>query len=535
MLVSEYDAFVQRTDQSIHLPDAERQAVAIYGLASEIGSVVAALKKRFLGSGGISWNAPDEELIEELGDVMWYCFSLARLANERHVNIFVHDIANLRRQLSANDDLARTIAAVLDPEEHRAFLTAAEGFSSRTRGMHFEDYQDLAFLTARTHGQDLLRVCVAVLWQLSAQLLRETIPAIEQQLNREVLHKPLNDILGETAWHISAIASLFGLKLSDIAEFNREKISLRWDRTVRTPLHDEGLSPAMQFPREFEIAFLPVAPGRSRMYFEGRRLGDDLTDNAYSDDGYRFHDVMHLANAAVLGWSPVLRSLMGRKRKHDVRIDEIEDGARARIVEEAVIKAVHSEGQRLARRRGETPEQAPTPLLESSADIGFSLLKLIAGFVRDLEVSKNRFSEWESAILQGHNLFHRLRREGQGTVTVDLNNRRLDFSPRVFVPLRGRVAGLGSATLSGRPQVREGIVDPDRDALAKSAILDALGLSATAQDMPSDLHVTVRSDDDLVSVKAGGAVQAAMWDRGILAFRVTYRDGQALAVGLTDD
>ena len=63
-------------------------------------------------------------------------------------------------------------------------------------------------------------------------------------------------------------------------------------------------------------------------------LGDDLTDNSYREDGYRFHDVMHLANVACLHWSPVLHALMKRKRKSNRRTDEVEDGARAMIFEE---------------------------------------------------------------------------------------------------------------------------------------------------------------------------------------------------------
>ena len=40
-----------------------------------------------------------------------------------------------------------------------------------------------------------------------------------------------------------------------------------------------------------------------------------LFPNAYRDDGYRFHDVMHLTFAALLGWSPVLRSLLRKMEK----------------------------------------------------------------------------------------------------------------------------------------------------------------------------------------------------------------------------
>ena len=86
------------------------------------------------------------------------------------------------------------------------------------------------------------------------------------------------------------------------------------------------------------------------MYLNGRQLGDDLTDNTYDEDGYRFHDVLHLANVAHLSWSPVMRSLMKLKRKDDRNplLDVVEDGARAKIVEEAILKVVHSEGSEIA-------------------------------------------------------------------------------------------------------------------------------------------------------------------------------------------
>ena len=65
------------------------------------------------------------------------------------------------------------------------------------------------------------------------------------------------------------------------------------------------------------------------IYPDGKFIGDSLSDNAYVDDGYRFHDVMHLAHMAVLGWSPVMRNLLKLKRKSQPTIDEVEDGARA--------------------------------------------------------------------------------------------------------------------------------------------------------------------------------------------------------------
>ena len=40
----------------------------------------------------------------------------------------------------------------------------------------------------------------------------------------------------------------------------------------------------------------------------------------------RLLDVIHLAHASVLGWSPVLRALMGAKRKSVHDLDRTEDG-----------------------------------------------------------------------------------------------------------------------------------------------------------------------------------------------------------------
>ncbi|MFI0349933.1 hypothetical protein [Actinomadura sp. 9N407] len=60
----------------------------------------------------------------------------------------------------------------------------------------------------------------------------------------------------------------------------------------------------------------------------------------------RMHDVFHLSYAAVLGWSPVMRSLMRRKRKSDPAIDEAEDGGRAIAIEEGISTMVFSYASR---------------------------------------------------------------------------------------------------------------------------------------------------------------------------------------------
>jgi NTP pyrophosphatase (non-canonical NTP hydrolase) len=135
MLVSEYDTFVRSTDRSVNKPFEERLDIATYGLTAEIGSVVAAIKKRLLAQGEAEdWALANEEIVEELGDVIWYGFSLASILNSKKpVNIFAHDVVNLKREIGADDQRAERIRGVLDPSKRQAFLQAAEGFPKRTK------------------------------------------------------------------------------------------------------------------------------------------------------------------------------------------------------------------------------------------------------------------------------------------------------------------------------------------------------------------------------------------------------------------
>lgn len=526
MLVADYDQFVQDSDQSRTKDDQTRFDIALYGLAGEIGSVVSAIKKRLLAEGGEEqWNVPNGEIEEELGDVIWYCFLLARLANPtKPVNIFSHDIESLRLEISGTSERSKRIRTMLDPAKVDEFLTAATEFPRATRSMVFSDYQNLAFLTARTPDRTLVEVCLAVLWQLSAELFRSKLPDIERELNKSLIDRPFNQSLGEIAWHISALASVYGLSLGKIAETNRKKVSYRLDRVHPTPLHDDGYLASEQLPRHFKIGVVTIGSGRSRMYLNGRRLGDDLTDNAHDEDGYRFHDMMHLANAAKLGWSPVLRSLMNKKRRSNPKIDEVEDGARAKIVEEAVIKAIHSEGERIAAEKSDYYGISPIRLFSNSGEITFRFLKFIHNFVGGLEVDKNRYWEWEDAIISGHDMFYKLRCEGQGTITVNLDTRSIEYVPDVTVEITGTVAGLGSAIYENSMLDLDdrfegaGVVSPD-DAARKLAVLGSIGITAPSRKHLESIQIT--EVESGISVKATGTVQQAMWDRRIVAFRTT--------------
>ena len=111
------------------------------------------------------------------------------------------------------------------------------------------------------------------------------------------------------------------------------------------------------------------------MLVNGIKTGDDLSDNRYQDDGYRFHDVFHIAYAAhVLGWSPTIRALMRRKRKSVPIVDEVEDGGRAIAIEEGIVAMTFS----YAERRN---------FLEGANAIDAGILRIIKDMTAHLEVS----------------------------------------------------------------------------------------------------------------------------------------------------
>ncbi len=530
MKAAEYDGFVRRTDRSASKSKADRRSIALYGLVGEIGSLVSAVKKKILSEGGeVAWDQPNEEIKEEIGDTLWYCYSLAQVANDEFVDILASDISLLTREIGGQNERAEKIRAALNPESKDEFLAAAQHFPGGG-SCSFNDYQKLAFKTARTDGRTLLEVCLAVLPQLGAELLRPTLPEIELTLNKNIADRPTNVVLGEIAWHLAAIASLYHVPLNDVVEFNQNKVSFRAERGTPTPLHDAGRPAHERLPDSFEVAFVRVGPGVSRMYFEGRRLGNDLTDNATNDDGYRFHDVIHLALVAHLGWSPVVRGFMGRKRPD---VDEVEDSGRAKVVEELVIKAIHAEGERLQKEGGRCSVDGPSRLFPDRSAIPFTLLKTLRSWVEGREVWKNAYWEWEDAIYRGSEIFFQLRQERQGTVYVDLRSREVQFAPELAPDIPGVTVGLGMGSANGgdlerhKEMLSEFELQWAREKecvlqtiAAKRALAQALGFSDKAA--PWHEFVVQVVGDRRVSVRASGGFQERIWALGVVGYKAAF-------------
>jgi NTP pyrophosphatase (non-canonical NTP hydrolase) len=230
----------------------------------------------------------------------------------------------------------------------------------------------------------------------------------------------VSEELGDLLWYVANVASKFDLDLNVIAEANLKKVRDRWGEVQAAGAvdFDAEYPETERFPRRFEMDFTEVMVEglvKMRLLKDGKPVGNELTDNAYDpDDGYRFHDVFHCAYAAVLGWSPVIRKLHGRKRKSNATVDEVEDGARAAAIEEGLSAMVFE----YARQHN---------FLEGVVALDYSLLRTVKGVTSQLEVSKCGLGSWERAILQGFEVWRELKRHRGGRVLADLNGQRISY------------------------------------------------------------------------------------------------------------
>jgi NTP pyrophosphatase (non-canonical NTP hydrolase) len=226
--------------------------------------------------------------------------------------------------------------------------------------------------------------------------------------------------IGDILWYLANLASKMDLDLSAIAQENLAKTRDRWppDASPRRQLLDERFPRHEQFPRRFvaEIREIETDQLRAVLTIDGVEVGSRIADNAHTDDGYRFHDVFHLANVAILGWSPVLRGLMKRKRKSDPKIDDAEDGGRAIVIDETVVAFVFQ----YARRHD---------FLREVKTVDYSLLKTMKQLVAEFEVGYCTTHEIEQAILAGYRAWNRIRDARGGVLDVDLEERSIVVRP----------------------------------------------------------------------------------------------------------
>ena len=288
--------------------------------------------------------------------------------------------------------------------------------------MDFPDYQRAVRDTDQTAGRELTDMAVHLLGLAGeAGSVATAYKKYLRDGDADATYKlRLREELGDVLWYVATLTNKLDLSLDEIAAANLDKTRSRWLPGSHEPL-DADFPDTERLPRQGTYDFIPdTSPSgypQVRMQFNGEPLGDPLTDNRATDDGYRFHDIFHLAYATYLGWSPVTRALIKRKRKSDPATDEQEDGGRAIVAEEGVSLFAFAYGTLHHHLAGVTR-------------LDQQLLDGITLMTSGLEVSTRSHADLETAILEGHRVYRLLLKQGGGTVDFDADAPSLTFRPR---------------------------------------------------------------------------------------------------------
>lgn len=369
--------------------DPDRLQYIRFGYFGEIGGLLSSVKK----AGRDRLQAAQNNLAaEELGDALWYLTIAAHLLG------------------IPADALGEQCILVLRAEFGESKKAPAPPITFRQIDGLIETQRD----------EDTIPRPI----QLGKLALSAGVLAEMSHTGLESMAAPKREAyFGLLLSELAKTCSSFNLTLEDVALGNLEKTASRWpsDQNREFPLFDEGFPEHEQFEREFTIEFIERGEGQNRHVVQrlnGVYIGDRLTDNSNEPDDYRFHDVFHLAYVAYLGWSPVLRGLLKRKRKSDPTKDENDDGARAAIIEEGIATWIFDHAKKHDYYEGIQPGR-----------LDYGLLKQIQGMVRGYEVEQCKLWQWELAILEGFKMFRELRTHRGGSIVVNITEGTLTFKP----------------------------------------------------------------------------------------------------------
>ncbi|GJM05594.1 MAG: pyrophosphatase [marine bacterium B5-7] len=360
--MSEYEKLVAPTDK---MPlDLTPVLLGLYG---EVGSVMATSKK--LHREKEVYTGHRKAAIEEFGDVLWYFAAICRR-------------------------LDRDISQLLDTDSSEILCTDKPDNKVKSDPQIMVSLGEIDF--------ELLRL------GKEASNLLSLSPDSESPSER----------IASFASQFQKAIKISNISLREISSLNLRKTRGRFlDPDVSTlPTFDDTFEADEQLPETFAIEIRERRSGRSYMSLNGVFIGDPLTDNIKDTDGYRFHDVFHLAFAAVLHWSPVFRALIKHKRKSIADIDEQQDSGRAIVVEEGLTAWIFSQAKEIG-------------YFEGKQTVSFDILKTVQNFVAGYEVEACPLKLWEHAILQGYKAFRQVRDNSGGILIGDRRSRTLEYVP----------------------------------------------------------------------------------------------------------
>ena len=342
------------------------------GLFGEVGSVMAIVKKRRREDTA----SPEfhDEKIEEFGDSLWYFAAVCKKLGHNFEGIFSHVIDNF--------DYAHSIS------------TADSTTFPIARAYKSSDIPDLDTV--------LLQLGIA-----TADILRLSTNSTKKETKNTFC-----DFAHIYMQSIQAAEIDFG----EVVRLNIEKVRGRFIETKidDLPTYDKDFDEEESLPEDFEIKITQRKRGQTYLQWNGVFIGDPLADNMHDEDGYRYHDVFHMANAAFLHWSPTFRALIKHKRKSSTKHDEVEDSGRAIVIEEGLTAWIFS------RAKG-------VKYFDNASKVSFNMLKTIQQFVHGYEVQNCPLNQWEKAILEGYKVFRQVRDNDGGVIVGDLKNRTITF------------------------------------------------------------------------------------------------------------
>ena len=229
--------------------------------------------------------------------------------------------------------------------------------------------------------------------------------------------KPRESLIRFARVYLNAIQST-GLTFASIVKTNLKKTSGRFCnlKIDKLPDFDADFPEEEQLPGHFEIHIIQRKNEQSYLRWNGVFIGAPLSDNIREPDDYRFHDVFHLAHAAILHWSPTFRALIKHKRKSEPAVDKAQDSGRAIVIEEGLSAWLYSYAK-------------DVNYFESHESLSFDVLKTIQKFVKGYEVEECPLKLWEKAILQGYKVFRQVRKNHGGIIIGDRKSRTIEYQP----------------------------------------------------------------------------------------------------------
>ncbi len=351
------------------LPLADLEPI-LMGLYGEVGGIMASAKK-YLREGA-AYSGHRQALEEEFGDTLWYLTALCRRLDVSVSNV-LSDAAN-------RDGYGVTGAASNYPDDPTSHILSAS--------------------ESPPNNETLLN-----LGEAAAALLRVKF----------LDGRTLNLLHTFADVYIQSLQS-YRLNFSEIVRTNIQKTRGRFlePDIYSLPNFDNNFPEDERLPQRFKIKVAQRKSGQCYLQWNGVFIGEPLTDNIDNPDHYRFHDVFHFAYAAILHWSPVVRSLIKQKRKSNPRVDETQDGGRAIAVEEGLTAWIFACAKKLE-------------FFAEQDRVSFDLLKTVQEFVRGYEVEQCPLRLWERAILDGYAVFRQVRDNNGGLMIGDREARTIVY------------------------------------------------------------------------------------------------------------